>query len=371
MGASNTRSKGRAAGAVIAAALAVVLVACGGGSAQAAPPVASVKDFPIARRAPLHLPSGNKRLLFMGQDMVALGGLADGTTTYSGGYMDDPELRGLPVGLTTYLQVMDNQGLTTTFHNSGEEKNAELTIKHPAFAGSKPLLAIGYFLDNNHEAVLNGARDANLKALADWIKASNVPVFLRIGYEFNSSWTGHANNKIGYINAYRYIASKLQQYGATQVAFVWQSDGLGTAAELDAFYPGDAYVDWVGYTHFDLKGEGMLAFAAAHRKPVMIAEASPLRFNLARAGDADGRAAWDGWFQPLLDHMTAHPEIRALAYINDNWPAKPMWAGIAMFNGSDTRIQSSPYVKAKWMAELNSGRWLTRAEVLTAIGFAR
>jgi hypothetical protein len=348
----------------------------GGGGANAATPpppdaIPTLIDYPIAKRAPLHLPSGNKRLLFMGQDMVALGGLTDGATSYSGGYMDDSDLRGTPVGLTTYLQVMDNQGLTSTFHNSGEEKNAELTVNHPVFKDSsgKPLMAIGYFLDNNYDLVLNGSRDANLKALADWIKAKNLPVFLRIGYEFNGSWTGHPNNKIGFINAYRYIASKLQQFGASQVAFVWQSDGQGSEAELAAFYPGDAYVDWVGYTQFDLKGEGLLALAKTHNKPVMIAEASPLRFNLAKAGDADGKAAWDGWFQPLLDHMKAHPEIRALAYINDNWPAKAMWVNIPQFNTADTRIQRSPYVKAKWISEMNSRTWVTRAEALNTVGF--
>jgi Glycosyl hydrolase family 26 len=350
---------------------------CGGGGAASAatstPPdaVPTLIDFPITTRAPLYLPSGTKRLLFMGQDMVALGGLADGTTRDSGGYMDDADLRGLPVGLTTYLQVTDSQGLVSTFHNSGEEKNAELTVNHPAFqaTGNKPLLAIGYFLDNQYDLVLNGSRDAHLKALADWIKAKNVPVFLRIGYEFNASWTGHPNNKIGFINAYRYIASKLQQYGASQVAFVWQSDGQGSEAELATFYPGDAYVDWVGYTQFDLKGAGMLAFAKTHKKPVMIAEASPLRFNLGKAGDADGQAAWDGWFAPLLAHMQAHPEIRALAYINDNWPAKAMWVNIAQFNTADTRIQRSPYVKAKWINEMNNGTWVSRAEVFSTLGF--
>jgi hypothetical protein len=369
---------------VLSALLPALMGACAGGGGTSAttsdpvptpaptpPPAPALIDYPITSRASLHLPSGNKRLLFMGQDMVALGGLVDGATAYSGGYMDDADLRTFPVGLTTYLQVTDNQGLTTTFHNSGEEKNAELTVNHPAFkaSGGKPLLAIGYFLDNDYASVLNGGRDANLKALADWIQAKNLPVFLRIGYEFNGSWTGHPKNKTGFINAYRYIASKLQQYGAKQLAFVWQSDGLGSEAELATFYPGDAYVDWVGYTQFDLKGEGMLALARTHRKPVMIAEASPLQFNLAKAGDADGKAAWDAWFQPLLDHMKANPEIRALAYINDNWPAKAMWVGHAQFNKADTRIQRSAYVKAKWISEMNNGTWVTQAEALGVLGF--
>jgi Glycosyl hydrolase family 26 len=375
---SITVAFGAALHGLAVATLSLILMACGGGggSATAAtPPVVDytppLKDYPIASRAPLYLPSGSKRLLFMGQDMVALGGLTDGATVYGGGYMDDAQLSGLPVGLTTYLQVTDNQGLTTTFHNSGEEKNADLTVKHPAFVvgGGKPLLAIGYFIDNNYDLVLNGGRDANLQALADWVKAKNVPVFLRIGYEFNGSWTGHPNNKVSFINAYRYIASKLQALGASQVAFVWQSDGQGTEAELNTFYPGDAYVDWVGYTQFDNKGQGMLALAKTHNKPVMIAEASPLGLNLAKADDADGKAAWDGWFQPLLDRMQDNPQIRALAYINDNWPAKAMWVGNAQFNTSDTRIQRSPYVKAKWISAINDGTWVTRAEALATVGF--
>ncbi len=367
------------------AALGVFLTACGGGGSSAAapvppapaptptppppPPAPTPAEPPILTRPPLYLPSGSKRLLFAGQDMVALGGITDGSTVYSGGYLDDTELRPQPVGVTTYLQVMDSQGLSTTFHNSGEEKNAELTVSHAAFAGSKPLLAIGYFLDNNYDTILNGGRDTQLKALADWIKAKNLPVFLRIGYEFNSSWTGHPSNRTAFINAYRYIASKIQGYGATQVAFVWQSDGTGSAADLMTYYPGDAYVDWVSYTHFDNKGEGILAIAKAQNKPVMIGEATPLRFNLAKAADGDGKAAWDAWFQPLLDHMTANPQIRALAYINDNWPAKPMWATNSLFNTTDSRVQRSAYVKAKWLAEMGGANWLTRAEVLAAIGF--
>ena len=370
---------------LISLSVALFLSACGGGGSGAPPalapaptaspppppppPTPGLIDFPIASRSLLFQPSGSKRLLFLGQDMVALGGITDGGTVYANGYLDDDALSPLPIGLTTYLAVTDSQGLTTTFHNSGEEKNAELIATAPAFAGTRPLLAIGYYLGNDYNATLNGSRDATLRTLAEWVKSKNLPVFLRIGYEFNASWTGHPSNKVGYINSFRYIASKLQQYGATNIAFVWQSDGQGTEGDLASYYPGDAYVDWVGYTHFDNKGEGMLAFARTHNKPVMVAEATPVGFNLAKAGDADGKRAWDGWFQPVLNHLQTHPEIRALAYINDNWPAKPMWAGVSFFNTTDSRIQRSAYVKAKWLAAMSDGTWFSRAEVLSAIGF--
>jgi hypothetical protein len=75
-------------------------------------------------------------LLFTRQDMVALACHADGEPAYSGSHVDDADLLTFPVGLTTYLQVTDYSGLTSTFHNSGEEESAELNVNHPTFKSS-------------------------------------------------------------------------------------------------------------------------------------------------------------------------------------------------------------------------------------------
>jgi hypothetical protein len=334
------------------------------------PPKPVLIDFPVTKRSPLYMPTGNKTMLIMGQDLVATGDTTDGTTVYADGFMDDNDLDDYAVGLTTYLQVQDTQGLTETFFNNGEIKNAELTANHKDFAGTKPLIAIGFFIPaGGHAQVLSGANDVPLKAMADWIKAKNAPTFLRIGYEFNAGWTGHPANKVGYMNSFRYIVSKLEAWGVTNCSFVWQSDGQGSAAELEAYYPGDDYVDWMGYSHFTTQGNGIFELATTHNKPIMIAEATPIDYNLAAAADANGESAWNGWFAPLFAHIDSHPSIRALAYINDNWPAKPMWATNDYFKNTDSRIQKSPIVKANFIAEMNDGSWFTRAEIMNAIGF--
>jgi hypothetical protein len=360
------------------------LCACGGGGKKKPPsPVASSSptkssstssqaliDFPVTKRAPLYEPTGDKTLLILGQDLVAVGDVTDGGTTYAGGFMDDVDLDDFPVGLTTYLQIQDTEGLTSTFFNNGEIKNAELTANHKDFAGTKPLIAIGYYLPpGSHAQILNGNMDVPLKALGDWIKAKNLPTFLRIGYEFNASWTSHPDNKIGYINVFRYIVSKFEGWGVKNCSYVWQSDGLGSAAELETYYPGDNYVDWMGYSYFKAKGGGIFELATAHNKPLMIAEASPVDFTLGAANDANGQSAWDGWFAPLFKHIDDNPSVRALAYINDDWPAKPMWAANDFFKNTDSRIQKSPIVKANFISEMNDGTWFTKAEVLQAIGW--
>jgi hypothetical protein len=327
-------------------------------------------NYPVTKRSPLYNPTGDKTMLIMGQDLVALGDVTDGATIYADGFMNDTDLDKYPVGLTTYLEIQNTQGLTTTFLNSGEIKNAELTANHKDFAGTKPLIVIGYFISKGtHAQILDGTMDVPLKALGDWIKAKNAPTFLRIGYEFNASWTGHPENKLGYINVFRYVVSKFESWGVKNCSYVWQSDGVGSADELETMYPGDDYVDWMAYSHFTNKGEGILTLATMHNKPVMIAESSPIDYNLGALNDANGQSAWNGWFTPLFKHIDNNPSIRAFAYINDNWPAKPMWKDNAYFKNTDSRIQKSPIVKANFITEMNDGTWFTKAEILNAIGW--
>jgi Glycosyl hydrolase family 26 len=368
----------------------VALCGCGGSDKKTSTPASSkptlsiasassaassqgLTDYPVTKRAPLYEPTGDKTILIMGQDLVAIGDVIDvteGGTSYSSGFMDDDDLDDFPVGLTTYLQTQDNKGLTNTFFNDGEIKNAELTANHKDFAGSKPLIVIGYYiLPNSHADILSGGKDGSLQALADWIKAKNAPTFLRIGYEFNASWTSHPANKTGYINVFRYIVSKFETWGVKNCSYVWQSDGQGSAAELETFYPGDDYVDWVGYSHFTVFGSGIFEVADNHNKPIMIAEAAPIDYKLGATNDADGQRAWDGWFTPLFRKIDDNARIRALAYINDDWPAKNMWANVPYFANTDSRIQKSPIVKANFIAEMNDGTWFTKAEILQAIGW--
>ncbi|MCD8166580.1 MAG: hypothetical protein LUE93_10985 [Bacteroides sp.] len=64
----------------------------------------------------------------------------------------------------------------------------------------------------------------------------------------------------------------------SNVAYVWQSAG-GTpkVEELYSYYPGDEYVDWFAYSHFSGGAcQTMIDLARKHRKPLFIAEATPM-----------------------------------------------------------------------------------------------
>ena len=102
------------------------------------------------------------------------------------------------------------------------------------------------------------------------------PVFLRIAYEFDGHPWNHYDRK-STVKAYKRMVDMLRAKGITNTAFVWQSTGfMSTPEQLEDWYPGDDYVDWLGFSFFNgWKKQQMIEFARSKGKPVFIAEATP------------------------------------------------------------------------------------------------
>lgn len=111
-------------------------------------------------------------------------------------------------------------------------------------------------------------------------------IFLRVGYEFDNPSFGYDSNSPLYRRAFQILvaACEQQRRAATgwsscrdKVKFVWHSWGATAgdhAPPLDAFYPGDDVVDWVGVSVFQQvysnstmdSVKQVLQFAADHGK---------------------------------------------------------------------------------------------------------
>lgn len=80
---------------------------------------------------------------------------------------------------------------------------------------------------------------------------SDVPVFLRFGAEFNI-WTAKASPE-EFIEAFRLISSLAKVY-APNAALVWSPNEVSEwNTEMNDYYPGDEYVDWVGVSLYSKK----------------------------------------------------------------------------------------------------------------------
>ena len=273
------------------------------------------------------VPASNHVLLIVGQDLGAVGGISG-----YGGYVEGVGI--VPGGVTTYTPLPGLNGLKNLVNWGSGDVSAQKIVESETFRNS--VLAIGLYMVDKAGIIAAGKADASIEELGHWIQSlGNRPVFLRVGYEFEGSWNHY--NPADYIGAFRRIKDKFKDLGVTNCAFVWQSAGIdqGATGNLMQYYPGDDYVDWCAYSYFQPSPAGMLSIARAHHKPVMIAEATPNRFDVA---SMDGNSAWNGWYSGLIRHIYENSDvIKALAYINVDWKNQPQWSNDPFFRTCDSR----------------------------------
>jgi len=108
---------------------------------------------------------------------------------------------------------------------------------------------------------LDGLREEDMISIARQLGELNIPVFLRFASGMNmegtNQWHGDPEK---YVFWFRKAASVMREF-APNVAMVWNPFDIvqpeGVKASALAYYPGDAYVDWVGvnfYSDYYLSG---------------------------------------------------------------------------------------------------------------------
>lgn len=179
---------------------------------------------------------------------------------------------------------------------------------------------VGY----NYDAILSGNFDTYIAQFAADAKAYGGEVILIPFSEMNGNWfpwsiTQNGNSAQKHIDAWRKIREAFR--GATNVKFGWapNHDAVPDTAvnQFENFYPGDAYVDYVGLDGFNFNNPWMtfdqifgksLAKMKVYNKPVYI-------FSFASAPGTQ-KATW------ITDALTVqipkHPEIKGWIWFNEN-----------------------------------------------------
>jgi len=138
-------------------------------------------------------------------------------------------------------------------------------------------------------AIADGRSNEYLTRFAQEIRALNLPVAISFGHEFNGFWypwgtTG--TTAAQFVAAWRLIHRLFAAAHATNVIWVWNPNVISAEPRLDlsAYYPGDAYVDWVGVTGYfaadvpdtfeGVYGPTMQEIRGFTTKPFIIAETS-------------------------------------------------------------------------------------------------
>jgi len=335
---------------------------CGDSSMQSAPAI----------EHPFRPPTGSIYLL-AGQDSEQLGAMP--RAGFADGYLDRVPVR--PSGISLYggfpepnaSEGFDSLAWVQTANDYIALGTLDDTIFHfsinwvnegQAIAGTDEVLAA-------EQAVLEGEHDAFIDWLADWCSAQRLPILLRLGYEFNRPVQVLFTEE-RYASAYRYIVDRMLARDVQGVAFVWASanltfnpDGPPELWDFDAWYPGDDYADWFGFSMWfpDVPDTVMLDEARARDKPVLLAETTPLEFNVGERSyyplfttqgqmlDAD--AIWEAWWQPMFDFVEQNADIiGGWHYIANDWALDPLWGSNPLFQNSDARVWADDGILERW-----------------------
>ena len=176
--------------------------------------------------------------------------------------------------------------------------------------------------------IVAGKYDSYLQKWAEDAKNSGVTILLRLGHEMNDPYRypwGPQNNKPeDFIAAWKHVVGLFRKYKVDNVLWVWAPHLA--YGELDSFYPGSDWVDWISTGTLNY---GTVApwskwwsfediFAkhypelSLYKKPILIAEFG----SLAVGGD---RADW--YARALRNFKTNYPLVKSLIIFhhgNDN-----------------------------------------------------
>jgi hypothetical protein len=190
------------------------------------------------------------------------------------------------------------------------------------------------------EAISRGDFDSYITSFAQGAKDWGKPVFLRFAHEMNGTWypwdgynNGGNSGIAKYISAWKHVHDIFIQAGATNVKWVWSPAFYGSSSTPwsygDSYYPGDAYVDWIGldgycglinWDSFDNIFSGMYTTYSTHNKSMMIAE-----FACAEE-TGDLKADW------ITD---------AFSKIRNNYPRFKIFVWFNVNKERDWRVESS------------------------------
>jgi len=244
----------------------------------------------------------------------------------------------------------------------------------------------------DHEVASTSRFDGRIEDLAQIVTDYGKPVIVRIGGEFNGRWNGY--HPYAYPKAFRKIVQLFRDAGVENAAFVWcyepaapgDFDEKNAAGEYK-WFPGADVIDWFSIDWFNAndftgpltggrqganqltphgRSRKFLDMAAAHHKPVMIAESSPCRYDLSDPAQAE--AAWKAWFEPYFAIIAERSEIKWFHLISYDWSRSAYFAETGWKNNDFT---VSDILMQRLAAELAKPKYLHANDKTSLNGYGR
>jgi hypothetical protein len=171
-------------------------------------------------------------------------------------------------------------------------------------------------------AIARGRYDGYLRRSARAAAAWRKPILLRFAHEMNGNWYPWGRGVDGntahrYKAVWRHVVRIFRHAGADNVSWVWTPNVDQGQWPFSGLYPGDAWVDWVGFDGFNWGyGGRSLSFGEIfNRSYRVLARISHRPMIVAETGTyGRGKAAWIS--QALNRQVPRMHRIKALVWFN-------------------------------------------------------
>lgn len=246
--------------------------------------VLSALIVPTLQASPAGAATGPAKGLFFGAYVRSTGGLS----------FFDAE-RAFESKIGRRLAIVNKFHVWSDTHYSDEAKFVNsgqrvMVSWHPTDGAGDPGMA---------QKVSSGRYDSLIRSAANGLKALNGPVLLRWDFEMTQSpgQKEYIGTPSAFIAAWRHMHAIFAAQGATNVQWVWAPQSAGfSGGNAAAFYPGDAYVDWIQasdvmgghfFPSFSKVFSPFYQWAAPHHKPLLVWMGVP-----ENPSDANWKANW-------------------------------------------------------------------------------
>ena len=309
-----------------------------GPSASAAPPAVSSPSSPASSAPPAQAGSPPVPVSQTGRPV---GKLSPETGAYVGTYSSTTGLTDT-ASIERYFQQRETlAGRKFAIQNYmpgwSNPLDSEL-VRWDIGRGTIPLISWNTPDGMSDSSIIDGSQDALITAQAGRLKALGTNVFLRFDWEMNGNWFpwdgshngGAAGGPAGYVAMWRHVHDLFTAAGATNVVWVWtpSTSSLPDVAwnAVDRYYPGDAYVDWVGVDDYNYGGtqghSGGWNDFSSQLQPVYGDYADRKPFMVGEMGSVDGIPGHDKgqWITQMAADVQAHyPDIQALMWFDTKY----------------------------------------------------
>jgi cellulose synthase (UDP-forming) len=180
-------------------------------------------------------------------------------------------------------------------------------------------------------AIASGRYDSYVRRWARAAAAYGDPILLRPMHEMNGYWypwsiRANGNTPGDFIAAWRHLHDIFAEEGATNVSWVWTvyASEHGRLKNVDSYYPGARYVDWVSMTGFNW-GESRAGshwrsfdqvFGATYATLTRLGKA----LMISEIGTVGGSAASSLWLENASRRLqSAYPKIRAVLWFDSRY----------------------------------------------------